>query len=484
MPPYPGFVGGSYVAQSPIAANARTMNLYCERQEIEGTTAPQDVFYPIPGVTTLDTAVVSPGRAHFAQDGREFVVIGPTLYEVSSVGTLTSRGTVALDGNPATMCSSGDAGDELFITSGNNGYTLTLSSNVFATVRTGATTMGDYLDGFFLALDAATSTLYISELNDGSTWDPTQYAQRSIAADAWVSMKVSARYIWLFGSETSEIWYDAGTAPFPFAPHPSGLVQMGCAAAFSPTVVGGGIMWLAQTKEGTGSVVRAEGFAPDDVSTFPIHVALEAYSDIDAGIGDTYEALGHVFYILTFPASGTWCYDATTRMPLTNGQRWTERGTWISEDNEFVAWRPLYHAFAFGEHRMLDRSTGAVYRLTNDVAVDVDSRPLRRLRRPPSLPAANGRVRVSEFSVQLEAGLGTQTGQGSDPMMALRTSRNGGKTWGSERLRSAGRVGQYLKRTKWTRCGSAPPGGAWQPEIVMTDPIPWRITGATVEFGG
>jgi len=476
MPEYPAFVGGSYVAKSPIAANARTVNFYCERQDVGGG-APTDVLYPTPGVTLLDTAVASPGRAHFAQAGREFAVIGPTFYEINSTGTLTSRGTVAIDSNPATICSSGDSGGELFITSGNNGYIFTLASNTFALVRTGATTMGDYLDGFFLALDAATSTLYLSNLNDGTTWDPTQYAQRSIAPDPWIAMKVWDRYIWLFGSETSEIWYDAGTAPFPFAPHPSGLVEMGCAAPFSPEIVAGAIMFLARNAEGTGSVMRAAGFTPEDVSTFPIHVALESYSTISSAVGDAYELDGHSFYILTFADEITWAYDATVG-PLPAAMRWTERGTWIAEDNQFVAWRPLYHAFCFGQHRMLDRNSGALYQLDANIYTDVDSRPIVRLRRPPAIPATDARLFVSEFEVGLESGLGLQSGQGSNPQMSLRISTNGGKTWGAERDRSAGAVGQYSTRVFWTRCGSARRGDAWQPEIVVSDPIPWRITGA------
>lgn len=477
MPPYPGFVGGSAIAQSPTASNARTVNWYCERQDEQS-----EALYPTPGVTTLATAVESPGRAHFAQAGREFAVIGPTFYEIDANGTLTSRGTVAIDANPATICSSGDAGGEIFVTSGDNGYIFTLATNGFAQVRTGATTMGDYLDGFFLALDVATSTMFISDLNDGTTWDPTQFAQRSIAADPWVSMKVSDRYIWLFGSETTEIWYNAGTAPFPFAPHPSGLVATGCAAAFSPEIVGGAIMWLARTSQGNGNVMRASGFAPDDVSTFPFHVVLDTYSadDISGAIGDTYEDLGHVFYLLTFPNQMTWAYDASSRAQMPPDMRWTERGTWVSEDNAYIAWRPLYHAFAFNQHRMLDRDSGAVYVLDNSVSIDVDDRPLRRLRRPPAIPATDARVFVPTFELLLQAGLGTQSGQGSNPQVGLRISTNGGETWGSERLRGAGRVGQYTHRTRWTRCGSAPAGGAWQPEIVVSDPIPWRLVGASV----
>jgi hypothetical protein len=471
---YPHFIGGSHTVQSPIADGQRTVNWYVERQQLPGGKS-QMALYPTPGVETLATATTASGRGHFYQDGREFAVIGTTFYEIGSTGTLTSRGTVAIDDNPATISSNGDGGGEVFITSGNNGYVFTLATNLLTQVRTGATTIGGQIDGYFVVLDAATSTLFISDLLDGTTWDPTQFAQRSSQSDPWVSMAVLPPYIWLLGEQTSDVWYNAGTFPFPFAPHPSGRIDYGCAAAFSPEIVAGSVIWLAQTADGMGQVVRAGGFTPQVISTYAVQVALDSFSTLSDAIGDTYQDLGHSFYLLYFPtASATWVFDATESL-------WHERGTWISEDAIYEAWRPLYHAFAFGEHRMLDRASGKVFRMASDLGFDADARPLRRLRRPPSLWADNERLFVSLFAIDLEPGLGLATGQGSDPQMMLRISRDGGKTWGSERWRSAGAIGKYETRTQWVRCGSA---RHWVPEVVVSDPIPWRLTGARVEVKG
>ena len=484
MPPYPGFVGGSYVAQSQSAANERTINWYVERQEVQ-TGKSQDVLYPAPGYTTLATNTATGGRAHaYHWSGREFAVQGTAFVEISQAGTITSRGTVAVDQYPATICSNGDGGNQVFITSGNNGYIFNTTTNAFSKVRTGATRQGEYIDGFFLALDADTGIVYISDEDDGTTWDPTQFIQRSIRPDPWIAMKVWDRYIRLFGSQTSEVWYNAGTSPIPFQAHPSGLSEHGIAAPFSACVVSGTLMWLSASTNGRGDVVQGAGFTPDVVSTFPLQVALNAYPDLTSAVGDTYDDLGHTFYLLTFPLSGTWCYDATPNMQLPNAMRWTERLTWISEDATYVPCRAMYHAFAYGQHRMLDRETGAIYRMTSDVCVDIESRPLRRVRRPPVLWAREHALGVSEFEAQLEQGLGLASGQGSRPLVALSVSCDGGKTFGTERTRSAGALGRYDNRTFWTRCGSVKKGGGWQPEIVVSDPTPWRLTGARFRARG
>jgi hypothetical protein len=474
---YPGIIGGSDTTQSPIANGEFTMNFYVERLQSPNATT-QFALYPTPGVDAMSTHTGSPGRAHFFEDGREFAVIGNSVVEIDLNGNITVRGTVAVDSNPATISTNGDGGGQLFITSGNNGYNFDLTTNTLTLVRSGATTMGAHLDGYFLAIDAATSTVFLSDLLDGTSWDPTQFAQRSIGSDPWVSMKVHGRYVWFFGTKTSEVWYNAGTFPFPFAPHPSGLVQYGIAAAFSPTKVGNSLMWLSSTEHGQGSVVQTQGFSPQVVSTFAMHADVDAYEQLSDAIGDTYEDLGHQFYVLSFPrANATKCYDATDTLAIPQAMRWTDRGTWISEDNRYTAWRPLYHVFAFNEHRILDRESGDIYRMSAAFGVDADDRPIRRVRRAPALFQSNARVFVGAFEVFVEPGLGAVSGQGVNPTMALRTSRDG-KTWSAERSRSAGALGVYDARLRWERNGS---GRRWTPELVVTDPVPWRILGAEVQ---
>jgi hypothetical protein len=480
MADYPGFCGPSAIAQSPTVDNERTVNWYLEKWDVPGGSS-QLAMYPTPGYEVFATTSGSQGRAHFTFRGRDFAVIGTGVYEVLSSGSATLLGSVAVDQYPATLSTNGDGGNQIFVTSGNNGYIYNLDTAAFTQVRTGATRMGAHLDGYFLALDADTSTLYISDLLDGTVWDGTQFAQRSARPDPWISMAVLDRYIWLLGEETSEIWYNAGTFPFPFALHPSGLVPFGCGAPFSPAVVNGDtLIWFMASADGNGQIVGGSGFRPSVLSSLSLSVAFGSYTQTSDAIGDTYQDLGHTFYLLTFPAAQkTVAYDATTTMQLPQAMRWAERGTWIAESMMYDAARPLFHSFAFGQHLMLDRASGTIYRQSASLGLDVGGRPIRRLRRPPALWMDNQYVSVPEFEVYLEPGLGATTGQGSDPSVALRVSPDGGKTFGAERLRSAGARGKYGARVRWLRNGR---GRKWQPEIVVTDPIPYRVLGAGGRF--
>jgi len=73
------------------------------------------------------------------------------------------------------------------------------------------------------------------------------------------------------------------------------------------------------------------------------------------------------------------------------------------------------------------------------------------------------------------AGLSVYVPGVTDPQMMLRTSNDGGKTWGTERMRSAGKTGEYGKRIRWTRLGS---GRRRVFEVSVTDPIQWNLTDA------
>jgi len=120
-------------------------------------------------------------------------------------------------------------------------------------------------------------------------------------------------------------------------------------------------------------------------------------------------------------------------------------------------------------------ASGAVWRASLDVGTDVDGFHIRRVRRAPTLMQENDLVLYPEFQLDLEPGLGVVSGVGENPQVMLRTSNDGGKTFGSERWRSAGKLGRYGQRVIWNRCGS---GRRRVFEIAVSHPIPWRVTNA------
>lgn len=470
MPKFPLFVNGAYRSQSPVADDERTINWYPEPMESEGATT-KVALYPTPGVRRFCAVTESVGgRGAFAMNGRCFFVIGTKLVEVLVDKTYVVRGTVAVDLNPATIRSNGENADQLFITSGDKGYCYELATNILTEVITSGCTMCGMSYSYFAYLDDATSQFFLSDPADGQTWDPLQVQGRTIGPDPWKAMVVTATgQTWLLGEQTSEVWYNADEDPFPFIPDPSGLVDYGIAAPFSAVEANGAVTWLATTKQGDLQVVAATGLVPKRISDFALEGALASYGDVSAATGETYRDLGHTFYVLSFPAAGkTWVFDFST------GQ-WHERGTWISETSSWDAWRPTWHAAAFNKHLWCDRESGNIYEVSSDFHVDVDDRPLRRVRRSPTLVADGSTMTHAMLEVVAEVGLGLQSGQGSDPQLMLRFSDDSGKTWGNYRTESLGAVGRYHQRLQWWKLGTSERRTY---EISVTDPVPVRIIDA------
>jgi hypothetical protein len=429
--------------------------------------------------TTNTTGVAfqptGPGRAHFVENGREYAVEGTLFCEFSQFGVIYPRGYVAIGANPATISSNGDGGGQLFITSGDNGYIYDTATHVVTQVAAlnGKATQGGYIDGYFLALDANTSTFYVSDLLDGLTWDPTQFAQRSRAADPWVAMAVNGLYIWLLGEQTSEPWYNAG-ATFPFAPYPSVLVPYGIAAPFTAVVSDGVLRWLGCSRTGQRYALQATGFSAEVISDFPRQWIWSQYATVSDAQAIAFNYLGHTFYQISFPSQDvTWTWDAQSTV-------WSQWGTWIPASFEYVVWRPRWHAIAFDEHRILDAATGSLYRMAADLTNDVDGRPIVRERRAPGLTAELERIYYAAFELDLEPGLGTSTGQGADPQVMLMISDDGGKTWGNEMWRSAGKIGEYGWRVRWLRLGQARRRVF---RVMFSDPVPLRVTNAYLTLG-
>lgn len=68
-----------------------------------------------------------------------------------------------------------------------------------------------------------------------------------------------------------------------------------------------------------------------------------------------------------------------------------------------------------------------------------------------------------------------------DPMMMLSYSNDGGRRWGKELWRSAGREGETSIQVAWSRLGTAKDRIF---RLVVSDPTPWRVVGAWLELEG
>lgn len=459
------FLGASYRSQSLNVAAARTVNFYPEVVEGNESKA-RVVLYPTPGFEKVSQTPGWPVRGLYTVNGRTFVVGGDAFCELTESGgviSCASIGTVTDDGLPVTMCSNGDAGHQVFITSGDDAYIFDTTANTLSTVTPGGDArMGAFVDGYFVALDTTTATIYVSDLENGTAWT-TGSGQRNTAADRWKSMVVAFGEIWLFGSQKSDVWYNAGDT-FPFAPRPGAFMQQGIAAPWSAAVLGNRVIWLGQNDQGEGVVWAAQGYTPVQISDKALAWALQQYSTLEDAVAWTYQDQGHSFYVLNFPTAGaTWVYDDATNA-------WHERGWWNPSKGDYDAYRASCHTFAFGKHLVGDSVNSSIYDLDIAHYTDAADGILRRMRQGPHLCDEQSWHVYRSVQLDLETGIGNTVT--ANPTVLLQWSDDGGHTWSHEHEAEAGAQGYYRARAIWRRLGRSRDRIF---RVIVSDPVPWRL---------
>lgn len=102
----------------------------------------------------------------------------------------------------------------------------------------------------------------------------------------------------------------------------------------------------------------------------------------------------------------------------------------------------------------------------------------RRMRRAPHLNLDHKRTIFNAFELLAQVGAGLTEGQGSDPVILMRFSDDGGMTWSEYKPTSLGKLGEYRTRVRWTRLGQARDRVF---EVVVSDPVDCSLISAYVD---
>lgn len=468
-------LGGSYVARSVNAADNRMINLYPEAVKEGGKEAAY--LSRCPGLRLLKNIGTSPVRGLWQFGGYMYAVCGTSLYKLDTAYTATLLGTVTGTG-PVSMS---DNGTQLFIACNPDGFIYNANTGAFTQITDidfpGAVNVG-YLDGYFVFNEPNSQKVWVTSLLDGLTVDPLDFASAEGSPDGLVSLIIDHREAWLFGTNSIEVWYDAGGADFPLARIQGAFLEIGCSAAYSVAKLDNSVFWLGSDARGNGIVYRANGYTGQRISTHALEFAIQSYGDISDAIAYTYQQDGHSFYMIIFPTAGkTWGYDVSTNL-------WHERAGF--SNGAFVRHRSNCQVNFNNEIIVGDYENGNLYAFDLNTYAD-NSQPQKWVRSWRALPTGqNNLKRTAQHSLQLdcESGVGLESGQGEDSNVLLRWSDDGGHTWSNYHERTLGRSGEYGKRVIWRRLGMTTKLRDRVYEISGTDPVKIAIMGAELELNG
>jgi hypothetical protein len=462
------FLGPSSEARSSNADAQRTVNCYLELSQ---KSAQGGTLYGTPGLETVATVGNGPIRGMIANGNFWYVVSGSNVYRIAASDySVSLLGTITTNARRVGMATNGS---EILIVDGVSGWIAENASltQIADTSFPFGVTQAVFIDGYFIVAGNNSQRLYWSEIaNDGASWNALDFASAEGSPDNIVSIIADHRELWVLGSQSVEVWVNTGDADQLFARSGNAFIEHGCAATWSAATIDNSVFWLGTGKNGHGIVFRTNGYTPARISTHPIETAIRGYSRIDDAFGYAFQMDGHSFYVLTFPtADATWMFD------VASGE-WSE---WLWRDASLnTLHRHRSNCFAFGSGVPLvgDWENGKVYRIDPDVYTD-DGVPIKRIRRAQTITEEGKRLFFEEVLILMETGVGLPTGQGSEPLLMLRYSNDGGHTWSNEKTTGIGVAGEYGKRVKFGPTGAGRER-VW--EISFSDPCKFVVLGASV----
>lgn len=415
-------------------------------------------LFDAPGVTLFSTVT---GVNRGAEEMKEvpYFVNGNALFSVSALGVSTNHGEIEGSGR-VSLANNGEylvivvPGGKAYAYS-NTGNTIAEITDVDFTSRKATTVV--YKDGFFVFSSADGSVFFNSALNDPFTFSGLDFGTAEINPDKIVGLHVNHNEIFVLGLETIEAFQNIGGSGFPFQRIPGADIQKGVHAKFSIVdfdnsyvFVGGGLNELSAVWRIQGSSAAVK------ISTSAIDTAIQDFTrtELEDCFSWVYAMNGSYFVGFTFEsdriASKTFVYDATASA-LSGSSVWHERQTGVTDNR----WRVNSIVAAHGKLLVGDYLGGNIGYIDKDSYTEYSEVMVQEKASKPfsanGLPFFAGTVQLT-----MESGVGLATGQGSDPIVRMDFSDDGGRTFSSEFSRSYGKVGEYMSLPTWRRQGRIP----------------------------
>ena len=473
-------VGPAYLSRSRSFDASRLVNLYPE-MSASGQSKAVAALFGTPGAVRYATGAGGGVRGQIRFSALlAFVVMGGNVYAMDTAGTLSLLATGIV--NRTTPVSMASNGTVIMLVTGPEGYVITpnIITPSLSTVTQiidpafyGADRV-DYIDGYFVFNRPGTQLFQITQLGT-TTIDPLDFASAEGAPDKLLSLLVDHREIWLFGENSTEVFFNSGATDFPFERIQGAFIQQGIVGAYASCRFADSVAWLTFNEEGQGTIVKSQGYTPITISTPALEFAIGQYSRIDDAIFFSYRQEGHTFLVCVFPTgNATWVYDANTQL-------WHERAWRNPADGSLNRIRA--QCFMNFANKLLvgDWEQPYLYQWSLDAFTD-DGAILPAIRQVPHQASADNTFLIyHKLWLDMETGVGLNgTGQGSDPQLVLEWSDDGGYSFpsGTSRLVPLGKIGERKRRANARRLGKSRDRVF---RLTITDPVKRVFIGGGVE---
>ena len=460
----PLFSIGQQGKSSTVTAQSHT-NVYAE---ISVDADKSNIaFYGTPGLVLFADFGDTPHRGAIAVGDFIYTVHRGTFWELNNAGVRVNRGSLNTTSGRVQMTYNGP---QIEIVDGVNAYCYTIATNAFQVIASALFANpidATFQDGYGINCFLNSGQFQISSSYGFLTYDGLEFATAESNPDGLVRVIADHGELVLFGTGTTEFWGNSGQLDFPYTNLRGTTIEYGLAARLSVTKYNDSLIGLFKNPMGQVNVLQLVGHSVRRVSTDEIDYIINNYDSVADATGYAYMLGGHPMYQINFPTEGkSWLYDGASGL-------WTILESGLNGGRH----RGEFLVDYLNKPRIFDYENGRIYTMDADAYTD-NGTPIKRQLRAKHFFKDFKRVTVQRLNLDFETGVGLISGQGEDPQVMLRVSRDNGHTWGAELWRSIGKIGKYLTRVFWTRLGSS---RDFVFEITVTDSVKFALPAASIE---
>lgn len=381
---------------------------------------------------------------------------GSDVFSIDVIGDIDGSSRVFMADNGIQLCITAPPDSS---TSGKS-YIFTESPDTLTEITDpnfdGAASSVVYADGYFVFHKSDGKKFFNSPLNDGlSGYDPLDFNVAEADPDQIRGLERINNQLYVFGSETIQIFRNIGRAPSPFAPIAGAVIDVGAISSQSIVRFSTGIAFVGGGVNQSPSVWIVSGSQKKRLSTKAIDNKLSKVIDPSLIHSWVYSESGSDFLGISTPST-CFVYD------LVNG-RWHERRSYI--DGTLSTYRVSHMITAYDRIIVGDSESGNIGSIDENTYTEYDnlvprvvtSRPFDNLgnyTRVISLEAVIESGVGLPNDIKVGSGNGIESVGGSDPKITMSWSDDGGRFFSGFISRTMGKIGEYLARPTWYRLGS------------------------------
>ena len=336
------------------------------------------------GLNIIETTGVSlptqkvDGMFYWQSKNLVMIVIGGSLYEMNDSNVISLVGSGLETGTRASfaIARTSTGVEALVVANGGDMYIYDPINVTWNNVFTGDNDAPRnvkkivFLDSYIIALPTNSNKFYFSDVGNPESWSALSFNEAEARADNIENIIVKGFYIYIFGEQTVEIYYNDGVTPFVRLD--GGLIETGTIAPFSVSIVEDKIYFLDSNRR----IATLEGSTYNIVST-GIDRFLQSLDLVTDAYSYPIIHAGRVFYAITFPSADRTAWDGSTQTGITfvldvkNGQ-FFEWALWNSGSSEYGPFPIFSQAYAGRRRRQFlgRESLGQIFELDLDVYQD------------------------------------------------------------------------------------------------------------------